>query len=321
MVCSEMPYINASEIASGLSYSDMVLALKRAYVMQSGLPERHHYQIGQEWGIDAQLLIMPAWRPDKYMGVKLISLYPDNPAKCLPNISGLYCLFDGEGGQILATFDAAEITARRTAAKSVLASCYFVKDQFETLLVVGTGKLAAYFIRAYAEVLNPQKILLWGRNQDNAEKIVSELITDIPMLSVATDLEHAAGEADVISTLTTSKEPIIIGKWCKKNCHLDLVGAYRPDMREVDDDAINRASIFVDSFQGALKEAGDIIQPLEQGIISRKDVRAELAELIREDVAPGLYGKDMTIFISVGSAIEDLAAAVQIYEKKYRTMA
>lgn len=310
-----IPYFSASDISGSISYTALLRVLEKAYVMKACLPDRLHYNIGQSWETDARLLIMPAWRSDKYLGVKLISLYPDNPAKGLPNISGLYCLFDGEDGLLLATFDAAEITALRTAAKSVLASGYFIRERIGTLLVVGTGKLAAYFIRAYGEVLKPEKILLWGRNQSRAEKIVGELVKDLPMLSRAKDLEEAVGVADVISTLTTAKEPVISGAWCKKGCHLDLVGAYCPEMREVDDIAIGKASIYVDSFQGALKESGNIIQPLERGIISRDDIQAELLDLIRQDVIPDLKGKDLSIFISVGSAIEDLGTAVEIYER------
>ena len=310
-----LPFFDAESIADGLSYTELISALKLALTQRHSLPERMHYEIGEHWGIDARLLFMLAWRDDFYLGFKIVTLYPDNVSRGMPNLAGVYGLFDGRTGKPLAFMDGAELTAYRTAAASMFAAQCLVARPPENVLVIGAGKLSGYYINAYVEVMQPKRICLWNRDLERAEKVVGSLQLTGTDLSVASDLEAAVGEADMISTLTSSVEPVLFGAWCKPGSHIDLVGGYRPDMREADDELIGRASIYVDTYQGVLHEAGDIFEPLKRGAITQDDIKAELAELAAGDISKPTGHKDLTVFKSVGAAFEDLAAAVLVYQK------
>lgn len=310
-----IPYIGAESIAECLTYGALVSSLRLALTQRHSLPERMHYEIGKHWGIDARVLLMLAWRDDFYLGLKMVTLYPDNVSRGLPSLAGIYGLFDGRTGQPLAFMDGAELTAYRTAAASMLAAKCIAARLPKNVLVIGAGKLSSYFINAYAEIMHPKRILLWSRDPGKAEKVVEKIRLTGTNLSVAPDFEAAVREADMISTVTSSAQPVLFGKGCKPGCHIDLVGGYRPDMREADDELMRRASIFADTYQGVLKEAGDIIQPLERGIISQDEIKADLCELVSGKIWKQTSGKDLTVFKSVGAAFEDLAAAVLVYDK------
>ena len=312
---NNLKYIDARTISESLTYTELVASLKDAFAQIHDVPERLHYSIGERLGIDVRLLVMVAWGGAHYLGIKMVTLNPDNPAQGLPSLSGIYCLFNGKTGQPLAILDGAELTAFRTAAASMLAARYAMTDSPQNVLVLGAGNLSSYFIKAYAETMKPVQIGLWSRDVSKAEKVVEQLELNEVSLSVIHDLESAVKQANVISTLTSSTQPLFPGEWCQPGCHLDLVGAYRPDMRETDDKLISRAMIYVDNYEAVLKEAGDIILPLEAGIISRQDICAELSELARGEIVTPMADKDLTVFKSVGSAVEDLAAAALVYEK------
>jgi alanine dehydrogenase len=310
------PYIDAGSIASCLCYTDLISSLRSALAQDHTLPERLNYSIGEQWGIDARLLFMLAWREDFYVGFKIVTFHPENSTRGLPSLAGIYGLLDGQTGQPLALLDAAELTAHRTAAASVLAAqCLTTHQPPKNVLIIGAGKLSSYYIKAYAEIMRPEKISLWNRDAEKAERIINATQLSATKLQLATNLEEAVREADIISTLTSSTQPVLFGAWCKPGCHIDLVGGYHPDMREADDELIQRAMIYVDTYQGALNEAGDIKGPLERDIITQADIKADLAELVRGEIAQLSDDKDLTVFKSIGAAFEDLAAAVLVYEK------
>ncbi|MDT8320427.1 MAG: ornithine cyclodeaminase family protein [Xanthomonadales bacterium] len=310
-----LPYIDAAAIAAQLSYPELLAALEQAFLQAHQVPDRMNCDIGAQWGIDARLLLMPAWRADGFLGIKCVTLHPDNPARGMPALAGLYLLLDGKTGQPLALLDAAELTAWRTAAASMLAASLLATRAPRKVLVIGAGKLAAYFIRAYWEIMQPERIGLWNRDISKAEQLISSIQLPGCTLEVAPDLEQAVRQADSISTLTSSRQPLFPGRWCRPGCHVDLVGGFAPDMREADDELLRRAVICVDSYQGALAEAGDIIDPLERGVISRADIKMELSELVTVKKPLLSAEKDLTVFKSVGTALEDLAAAVLICDR------
>ncbi len=313
---SSIPYIDAETIARNYSYKDLLASLKKALTQVHDVPERMHYEIGERLGLDNRLLLMVAWGAEKYLGIKMVTLCAGNEARNLPTLSGVYCLFDGSTGQPLAMLDGAELTAIRTAGASVLASTYLLQDTPDEVLIIGAGKLSSYYIKAYAEIIKPKRIVLWNRDQGKAEKVVQNIEIEGIEITSTNKLEQAVKRAEVICTITSSSQPLFSGKWVQPGCHLDMAGGYRPDMREADDDVIKRASIYVDSYQGAYAEAGDIIDPLNRGVISKQDIRAELVELVRRGSAESDDRKEITVFKSVGLAIEDLAAAVMIYENR-----
>ena len=179
----------------------------------------------------------------------------------------------------------------------------------ERLLMVGTGALAPHLILAHAAVRPLRNVLIWGRNYDKARRLAARLDRGRLRVAATEDLEGAARGADVISCATMSNEPIIQGDWLEPGTHLDLVGAYKPTMRECDDEAVLRSRLFVDTREGALTEGGDLAQPLAAGLITADDIAGDLFDLTRGDRAGRRYYDQITLFKSVGTAIEDLAAA------------
>jgi len=222
-------------------------------------------------------------------------------------------LCEGQHGTPLACLDGSALTSRRTAAASALAARELARQDASSLLVVGTGKLAPMLIEAHATVRPIRKVRIWGRNPDKAAAL-AERFRDRFDCEAVTDLESAVPAADIISCATLSTEPLIRGEWLQPGSHLDLVGAFRPTMRETDSRCLARSEVFVDTYAGAMGEAGDILQAIDEGAFRETDLRAELAELLRGD-KPGRTNNDaITLFKSVGASLEDLAAAIEVWE-------
>lgn len=304
-----MKIINAKDVADALSYDTLIEALEYAFRDGADTPERSSYQVVVEDGADGTLLLMPCWRTGGKLGVKIATIFPDNKEKNLPAVNASYFLLDAETGQPIAVIDGGELTARRTAAASALASRYLSRDDSRTLLMVGTGRLAPHLVAAHTSVRGLQNVLVWGRRREAAEIVVSSHSARTYEISVAPDLETAVRRADVISCATLATDPLINGDWLCEGQHLDLVGAYTPGRREADGQAIARAEVYVDTYAGALAEAGDIIQAIAEGSITESDIVGDLTELVRAE-RPGRTSEEaITIFKSVGTALEDLAAA------------
>ncbi|MQW88617.1 ornithine cyclodeaminase family protein [Sinorhizobium saheli] len=309
-----MLVLDAAETRSALPWDGLVKALGDMFAKGCVMPVRHHHEVEVPGEADATLLLMPAWQPGAYIGVKMVSVFPGNQTRGLPAIHGSYLLSSGKTGELLAIVDGGELTARRTAAASALAARYLARPDARSMLMVGTGRLSANVIEAHASVRPIREVAVWGRDPRKAEATARELDLKGVSVSVATDLETAAREADIISCATLSSEPLICGDWLKPGAHLDLIGAFKPTMRESDDRAVARASLFVDTRDGALKEGGDIVQPLRAGVITEASIRADLFELAR-GTHPGRTAPDeITLFKSVGAALEDLAGAVLAFE-------
>ena len=314
-----MRVISAGEVEAALDFESLVERLRQAFRRETVSPVRHHHTIeAPAAGLDAQdatLLLMPAWQPGRHIGVKSVTVFPDNAELGMPAVMGVYLLLDGKSGSPLALIDGPMLTVRRTAAASALASRYLSRPDSERLLMVGTGALAPHLILAHAAVRPVCNVLVWGRNGDKAAKLAKTLNRKDFRVDHTTDLEAAARGAHIISCATLSSEPLIQGAWLQPGQHLDLVGGFRPDMRETDDQSIRRARVFVDTRAGATKEAGDIVQPLESGVLTPDDIAADLYELTRGDKAGRRYYDQITLFKSVGTAVEDLAAAQLTVER------
>jgi ornithine cyclodeaminase len=179
--------------------------------------------------------------------------------------------------------------------------------------MVGAGALAPFLVRAHSSVRPIRDIALWNRSRPRAEALAATLAQHGMKAIIVDNLADAAANADIISTATLSPEPLIRGAWLKPGTHLDCVGAYRPGMRETDDEVVRRARIFVDTRAGAFSEAGDILQPLQSGVIARDAILADLFDLARGTVPGRGAADEITLFKSVGASIEDLAAAVAMY--------
>jgi ornithine cyclodeaminase/alanine dehydrogenase-like protein (mu-crystallin family) len=307
-----MRFISAQEVAGALAWPALIERLASTFRDGVEAPPRHHHAMHRPDG-EATMLLMPAWEAAGYIGVKMVNVFPQNANAGLPAISGLYILCEGQHGTPLACLDGSALTSRRTAAASALAARELAREDAQSLLVVGTGKLAPMLIEAHAAVRPIRKVRIWGRNPDKAKALADKFRDRFDCDSV-TDLESAVARADIISCATLSTEPLIRGEWLQPGSHLDLVGAFRPTMRETDSQCLARSQVFVDTYAGALGEAGDILQAINEGMFSKADLRAEIAELLRGE-KPGRTSEDaITLFKSVGASLEDLAAAIEVWE-------
>ncbi|SDL67318.1 ornithine cyclodeaminase [Franzmannia pantelleriensis] len=308
-----MRVVSAEEVAASLPWQALVERLGQTFRDGVESPPRHHHAMQRPDG-EATLLLMPAWEKAGYIGVKMVNVFPQNADHGLPAIAGVYLLSEGAHGRPLACLDGSELTRRRTAAASALAARELARDDAETLLVVGTGKLAPMVIEAHAAVRPIKRVRIWGRNVDKAERLAAEYAGRFETAAV-TDLEAATREADIVSCVTLSSEPLIRGAWLTPGTHLDLIGAFRPSMRETDADCLARSEVFVDTYAGAKGEAGDILQAIDEGRFQLDAIGAELAELLRGEKPGRSSDQAITLFKSVGASLEDLAAAIEVWEQ------
>ncbi len=308
-----MKLIDAAAVAEALSYGALVDAIGHAFAGGVTVPVRAHHDVPVEDGQNSTILLMPAWSDDGYIGVKTVVVAPENASKGLPAVQATYQLFDRETGRPLALLDGPELTARRTACASALAARYLAPEDASRLLMIGTGVLAHHLPPAHAAVRPITEVRVWGRNPENAEKTAAALRAAGLAAEMTEDLSSSVEWADIVSAATLAKEPIIDGNWLRPGQHVDLVGAFRPDMREADDTVLERARIFCDTKAGAMKEAGDLSDPLGRGVIEEKDVLADLFDLASGTFVFERGPDDITMFKSAGTAIEDLAAAMLAY--------
>ena len=304
-----MQFLDATAVHAALPYPALVDGLRDAFRAGCAMPTRHHHALGEVAGAEATLLLMPAWTQGQDLGVKVVNVFPGNARQGLPAVAGLYLLFDGATGRPRAVLDGSALTLRRTAAASALAAGYLARPDAARLLVVGTGQLAPHLARAHAVVRPLTRIEVWGRREAEAVRVAAELAAEGLPATAVTALEAAVAAADLVSCATLAAEPLLHGAWLAPGVHLDLVGGFTPRMREADDDCIRRAELYVDTRDGACSEAGDLVQPLQQGVIGTGDIRADLYELCRGGHPGRARQQAITLFKSVGAALEDLAAA------------
>lgn len=298
-----MRFLDASDIDRLHRPADLIEALRRAFSGGVAAPPRGHLSLGEAHD-DGVLLLMPAWRLGEAIGVKIATVLPRAADAGKPTVNGLYVLLNAHG-EVQALLDAKALTLARTAAVSALAASALVAAAPATLVMVGTGALAPHLIRAHAAVRAYGEVLVWGRSLDKAAALAADLRDEGLPTRPTADVEAAVRAADVVSCATLSQSPLVHGAWLRPGAHLDLVGGYRLDMRETDDEAIRRADIFVDT-RNALSEAGDLADPVRAGLLDPARV-VELSELVT--TGPRARTGDITLFKSVGSAISDFAAA------------
>jgi len=305
-----MRVLGSSEVTAALDFASLIEALRQMF--RGGdvvTPPRHRHVIEVPGARDGSLLIMPAWQAGRHLGIKLLTIFPDNPAKHDPSLMGEYLLLDARSGKPLALLDGPALTARRTAAASALAASYLARPDCERLLMIGTGRLASHLIEAHASVRPIRNVLVWGRDRDKAARLAQRMTRRTLKVAATDDLQRAVNGAHVICCATLATEPLLFGHWLPLGVHIDLVGAFTPQMREADDETLRRARIFVDTREGALGEAGEIIHAIEAGAMTEDDIAGDLYELTRGSRAGRRFHDQITLFKSVGAALEDLAAA------------
>ena len=313
-----MRVITADEIDHVLDPRGLADALKDAFRSDIEVPVRHHHDIARP-DSDATLLLMPAWSgksdAEPFLGTKIVTVYPANGSKSLPAVMGTYLLIKGDTGEPLASLDGARLTLWRTAAASALAARFCARPDAARMVMVGAGALAPFMIKAHHAESPLTDIALWNHRPERAEAVAQSLRKEGLPVRAVTDLEPAVRQADIVSSATLSSDPLIKGAWIKDGAHLDCVGAFKPSMRETDDEVITRAHLFCDTRAGALKEGGDYAQPLARGLIKETDIKADLFDLSRGLHRGRASPRDVTMFKSVGTAIEDLAAAIAVWQR------
>lgn len=297
-------FFSNTDVAASLAYPQLIEALRVGLAEPCEAPVRVGYDLPEQ----ASLLLMPVWQGGQGVGVKLVTVFPGNGARNLPAVAALFTLFDDQTGRPLALFEASEMTARRTACTSALAADYLARKDARRLLIVGSGALAAHMVRAHSCVRAYDDIRIWGRDSAKVEPLVASLRGEGYPVSVADDLQASVEQADAVTCVTTSRAPLVLGDWLKPGCHLDLVGAFLPSMRETDGAAVAKARIVVDTRAGAMDEAGDLLQAISEGAISESAVSTQLLDLLQGRGARTDAG-EITLFKSVGYALEDLVAA------------
>lgn len=311
-----MRVVGADEIERLLVFPDLAETLRKAFRSGVTVPPRHHHRIPRGTS-DATFILMPAWDDDPggHIGVKVISVFPDNAARGKPSVTGAYLLLAGDSGEPLAVLDGRMLTLRRTAAASALAASYLARPDARRLVMIGAGALAPHLIAAHAAMRPIEEVAIWSRTGAAAERLAATL--DRPGLRVRAvgNPGAAVAAADIVSAATLSAEPLVQGAWLTPGTHIDLVGAFTPAMREADDEAIGRARVYVDTRAGALKEAGDIVQPLASGVLVAAAIAGDLFDLCRGTAEGRRTADEITLFKSVGTAIEDLAAAAEVWRR------
>lgn len=308
-----MMHFDEAQTAGALPFPQLVGALERMFAEGCEVPLRHQHPVQDEQGgKSGTLLLMPAWQPGRWMGVKTVSVFPGNHRYGLPGLHSVYILYSAQTGRPEAVFDGDSITSRRTAAASVLAARYLSRPDSKTLLVVGAGRVAALLAEAYRSVRPIGKVLVWNHKPAKAEALAESLRQQGFCAAAVSGLAQAVEEADIVSCATLSTEALIRRAWLKPGTHLDLIGSFAPDMRETDDACFADTSVFVDT-EEALMKAGDLLAPIAAGVFSAGRTCATLEDLCRGRHPGRTRADEVTVFKSVGSALEDLAAAVLAY--------
>lgn len=298
-----MQQLDRHEVAARLPWPALVEALAAMFREGCAAPLRHRHDLPG----GGSLLLMPAVGQG-HSGVKIVHVAPGNAALGLPAVHAEYLLSDAVTGVPVALLDGGELTDRRTAAASVLAARHLARPDARRHLVLGAGKVAAALAEAFHANFGMQRTSIWARRPEQAEALARRLAAHgVPAVAVASP--DPAGQ-DIISAATLATTPLLRGADLAPGMHLDLVGAYRPDMREADGPALARALCVVDTRAGAMAEAGDIVQAIAEGHIGAGHVAAELADLCRGAHPGRTQPGQITLFKSVGWAGEDLAAAV-----------
>ncbi|VFR42367.1 Ornithine cyclodeaminase [plant metagenome] len=310
-----MRIIDAEATRRALAFDRLIPALRDMFVQGCEVPLRHTHSLAAPGGDARTVLLMPAWQVDGYFGLKTVGIFPGNASRGLPGLHSTYLLFDASTGVPLAQLDGNEITSRRTAAASALAASYLAPEQASSLLVVGAGRVGSLVPEAFRAVRPIERVTVWDRNDAAAATLVERLRAQGIAASAAGDLATAVRDADIVSCATLATEPVVLGEWLRPDSHLDLIGSFKPDMREADDACFTGARLFVDT-QEALQKSGELLGPMSRGVFTEQDVQATLADLCSGRHAGRQGQSGRTVFKAVGTALEDLAAATVVYAQQ-----
>jgi ornithine cyclodeaminase len=306
-----LTFLDDEQVTASTPWPALIDAIRDAFRRGGVSPVRHQHSIPGNDREDISLLLMPAWDQEGDFGIKLATIAPSNATLGHPTLHGAYVLFSGATGIPRAILDAGALTARRTAAASALASRYLSRPDSKTLLIIGTGRVARQLIAAHCSVRPIEEVRIWGRSATHAQDAadVASRETGISCVCVP-DVESGAPGADIISSATPAEKPLLQGGWVASGTHVDLVGAFKPTMCEADAELIGKADqVFVDTIAGAKDEAGDLIQAVQAGTFSFDEIAGDMYCMSSRDASLRNDSDEITLFKSVGTALQDLAAA------------
>lgn len=312
--------ISRKDLENILTMEEVIEAVEAAFIDYARgrwvIPSRTHFTLPEGIMLSMPSFLSPGTEGKEILGTKLVSVFPGNPEKGLPLIYGLYLLCDPPTGRPLALIDGVYLTGVRTGAASAVATKYLSRKDSRALGIIGTGVQAGFHLMAILAVREIEVCYLFGRMEDRARRFTEDYSDKLGVnLEVLSSADEVVGKSDVVVTVTTSPTPVFSGSCLRKGTHLNVIGAFTPETREVDSETVKKASLFVDSYEGALSEAGDLLIPMKEGVISRQDIRAELSEVVT-GIMPGRTTEDeITLFKSVGFAIEDAAVARLAYDR------
>ncbi len=306
-----MQYFTKKDIEQLFDYNEFIPYLQNFYTKKITTPQRTHLEVNEEK--KGVMLIMPSWGHEKYMGVKLVNVFPEN--RHHPSIQGVYTLMSRETGDVLGLFDGLTLTCKRTAAVSALAGKLLAKGKRKRMLMIGTGNLSGELIKAHHTIHQFDNIGIWGRDLEKAKKKALELkMAGLPVTHVI-DKDACANMADLISTATSAKEALLHGEGLKNGVYVDLVGSYLKESREADDQVLHGAKLYVDTFS-AMEESGDMLIPMRKGVITREDVLGDIVGLSSRETEETHGESEKLVFKSVGFAASDLACGGYLYERR-----
>lgn len=310
----QMRILNAAEIRQALLMKTVVEAMKEAYGQlsagQASVPLRSRLQVGENRGV---ALIMPALlHQSGDMSVKIVSVFPKNSERGLPSIHAIVAVIDPETGQPVALLEGGTLTAIRTGAGSGAATDLLSRPESSSLAIFGSGVQARTQVEAVCSVREIEQIWIFGIDPLSVEDFHEELTQKYSMsmrISVANSPAEAIHEADIICTATTSSTPVFPGAELRPGTHINAVGSFTPEMQEIDAETMKKAMVVVDSRQAALEETGDLIIPIGSGELSEADIHAEIGEIVLGNQRGRSAADQITLFKSVGVAVQDAAAA------------
>jgi ornithine cyclodeaminase/alanine dehydrogenase-like protein (mu-crystallin family) len=313
MTVNRMKILDAAATRAALPFDKLIEAVDIGFRGAYSAPLRHHHHLHNTAGESGVLLLMPAWHDAGWGGIKIVNVVPSNGARGRAAISSSYILFDRETGEHLLLLDGGELTARRTAAASALAARRLARADSGIHLVIGAGRVGHNIPHAYREVLPIERTLVHDLNPGNARRMVDGLTSQGFVAEFAADLPAAVAMADIVTCATLAKTAVLRGEWLHEGQHVDLIGSFTPEMREADDRVMSRATVYVDT-EDALVESGDIVAPMASGVLTRETLGGTLKDLCAKNAFPRRHASQITLFKGVGTAIEDLSAAILAFK-------
>ncbi|MDF3855191.1 ornithine cyclodeaminase family protein [Paracoccus sp. P2] len=300
------PQFLSYEAAIGrLDWSDAVEALRQGHALPRA--QIRDVFLGPPTGT---MMSRSAWIEGLGYGAKTFTVFDGNAARGLPTVQGAMLVFDGETGSLQAIVDSPLVTEIKTAADSVLGASLLARPDSRHLLIVGAGTVATSLVKAYTAVLpGIERVSVWSRRPEQARELVAGMSGVKAELVAVEDLQDAVGLADIVSSATMARQPVILGDWVRPGTHVDLIGAFKADMREADDALMGKAALFVDSRETTLGHIGELMLPIASGAITEDSVLGDLYDLVRPDARRRQANDEITLFKNGGGAHLDLMIA------------